>query len=127
MSKHLSTITPCAGAKASQPATAQTQTTKPKRTPEERAKFAVAAKLRRAEKLNEARRTLGAANEESLAVKWLRVEDLEIYLKRSRASIYRDVISGHLPSPERWSERCVRWKLADVDAALAGARPRKSI
>lgn len=118
MPMHASTTTSGAGTTVGQTAKIQSQTAQ--RTPEAKLRLKAAAKLRHVEKLDEARRTLQAANDSSMTVKWLRIEELEILLKRSRASIYRDVIAKRLPAPLKMGERCARWNRVDVEAALIG-------
>lgn len=66
----------------------------------------------------EAGASIRAAQAQGLVPKLLTIEELGAFLQRSRASIYRDVLARRLPPPLKLGERCSRWNLDSVQAAI---------
>lgn len=67
---------------------------------------------------DEAGASIRAAQMQGLVPKLLTIEELGAFLHRSRASLYRDVLAGRLPPPLKLGERCSRWNLDSVRAAI---------
>lgn len=87
-------------------------------TDEQRAARNLANRNRRVLNLQRARNRM-TAQAAVIAETFLRIEEVEIFLGRSRASLYRDVKANRLPPPVKVGPRCSRWRLSELNAALA--------
>lgn len=91
-------------------------------TPAElKAKKLQRAKVRHERKLASAREILHVSLSAAAAA-LLRIEDLEIILKRSRSSINRDIAAGRFPPPLKLGKRCSRWAGSTVEMYLTSLR-----